>query len=214
MAAAFAFLGMWLLSLVVALLATLQLGDFFRSGDELLLVIVALAAFATVSIAVLGIGYALAKRADAFNAIAFALAIVALGLVLWPGALARIAARTSDPYALATEQSYIALELLIPALLTVLVQWGLVRRRWLRAAGEEDLTLWPWLTTVVAGLLVLNPFGLAFVWAALRHSAGDLLKDFATMVAATGACAVVVMGAIECYIRGRIRRRRVEEAQP
>ena len=32
---------------------------------------------------------------------------------------------------------HVALELLIPVLLTVLVQWGLVRRRWLRAAGER-----------------------------------------------------------------------------
>ena len=34
MAAAFAFLGMLLVSLVVAVLAALQLGDFFLAGDE------------------------------------------------------------------------------------------------------------------------------------------------------------------------------------
>ena len=39
MATAFAFLGMLLMSMVVALLAALQLGDFFGAGDEFGLVI-------------------------------------------------------------------------------------------------------------------------------------------------------------------------------
>ncbi len=47
----------------------------------------------------------------------------------------------------------------------MLVQWGLVRRRWLRAAAEDDFTRWPWIATAVAGLVVLNPFGLAFLQA-------------------------------------------------
>ena len=32
-------------------------------------------------------------------------------------------------------------------------------------AGAEDLTRWPWVTTAVAGLVILNPFGLAFLQA-------------------------------------------------
>ena len=56
----------------------------------------------------------------------------------------------------------------MPALLVVLMQWGLVRRRFLRATGADDLTLWPWLTTAAAGLAILNPIGLALVWMALN----------------------------------------------
>ena len=93
MAALFAFLGMWLLSLVVAMLASLQLGDFFRSGDEILLVLGAIAVFATVSIAVFAVGYARAKNAELLNAMAFGIALVAAGLVLWPRTIARIAER-------------------------------------------------------------------------------------------------------------------------
>lgn len=214
MAALFAFVGMWLLSLVVAVLASLQLGDFFRSGDEMLLVLGAIGGFALVSIAVFAVGYARAKSAELLSATAFALALVALGLVLWPRTIARIAERATNPYTVGTEQTHIALELLVPVLLMVLVQWGLVRRRWLRAAGEQDLTLWPWLTTAVAGFLILNPIGLAFVSAALRQSASDWMRDFAVLVASAGGGAVVVMAAIECYIRGRIRRRRVEGSRP
>src|SRR5436190_357811 len=78
-----------------------------------------------------------------------------------------------------------ALQLVIPALVAVLVHWGLVRRRQLRTIGEDDLSRWPWVTTAVAGLVLLNPFGLAFLQATLRHSASDLLWDFmATITAA------------------------------
>ena len=71
-----------------------------------------------------------------------------------------------------TENTSITLELIVPALLAVLVQWGLVRRRWLQGHGDEDdLTRWPWITTAVAGLVILNPFGLAFLQGTLDRSA-------------------------------------------
>lgn len=213
MAAVFAFLGMWLLSFVVGVLAVLQLGDFFRSGDELLVVLISIAVFATISIAVFATVYVLGKQ-TAFNAVAFGLAVVAAGMALWPGTIARIAERSTNPYTVATERTHIALELLIPALLLVLVQWGLVRRRSLVVTGQDDVTLWPWLTTTLAGLVILNPIGLAFVWAAIRQSPTDWLREVATLVAAAGTGAVVVMAAIECYIRGRIRRRRLQQLRP
>ena len=49
----FALLATLIVSLVVALLAALQLGDFFRAGDELLAVLIAVAGFAVLSITVL-----------------------------------------------------------------------------------------------------------------------------------------------------------------
>jgi hypothetical protein len=214
MTAVLAFFGMLLVSLIVGVLAALQLGDFFRAGDELPVVIVAIVAFASVSIAVFATAYVRVKQAHALNAVAFGLAIVATGMALWPGTLTRIAERSTNPYTVATERTYIALELLIPALLLVLVQWGLVRRRWLIVAGEEDVTVWPWLTTALAGLGILNPIGLAFFWAAIRQSPTDWLREVATLVAATAVAAVVVMAAIECYIRERIRRRRLGQSRP
>ena len=70
----------------------------------------------------------------------------------------------------------------MPSVLAVLVQWGLVRRRHLQMAGEDDLTLWPWVTTVVAGFVILNPYGLAFLQATLKRTAGDMMWQFAVTV--------------------------------
>ena len=64
MAAVFAFLGMLLISMVVALLAALQLGDFFNASDEFGLVILGVVAFTTVALAVFAIAY----RGDAARA--------------------------------------------------------------------------------------------------------------------------------------------------
>jgi hypothetical protein len=214
MAAVFAFLGMLLLSVVVALLAAFQLGDFFRASDEFTLIITVIVIFATASIAVFAIAYGVAKRVRAINALALALALLAVALVTLPRLVERIAERSTNPFVVGIENAHITLELLIPALLTVLVQWGLVRRRWLRAAGEEDLTRWPWVTTALAGLLILNPLGLSFVWSALRPGAADLLHEFVRAVTAAGAGALVVMAAVECYIRGRMLRRRLSASLP
>jgi hypothetical protein len=214
MAAVFAFLGMLLLSLVVALLAALQLGDFFRTGEEFVPILTVIAIFAAAAIVVFAIAHAVAKRLRTINAIAAALSLLALALVALPSLVERIAERLSDPFAVAIENTAVALELLVPLLLVVLVQWGLVRRHWLRAAGEEDLSRWPWVTTVIVGLSILNPFGLALVASALQQSASDFMRPYFAAVAAAVIAALVVMAAVECYIRQRILRRHLAASQP
>jgi len=214
MVAVFAFLGMLLLSLVVALLAALQLGDFFRASEEFVPILTVIAIFAAAVIVVFAIAYAMATRVRAINVIAAALSLLALALVALPSLVERIAERASNPFTAGVENASITLELLVPLLLVVLVQWGLVRRRWLRAAGEEDLSRWPWVTTVVAGLLILNPFGLALVSSALQRSASDFMWPYFAGLTAAAAGALVVMAAVECYIRGRILRRRLAASLP
>ena len=163
MAAAFAFLGIWLISLVVALLAALQLGDFFGANNEFSLVILGVMGFTVFALLVFALAYAMARRAAVFAFVALALAAIALTPAALPGLIQTIADRSTNPYTVGIENTAIKLELVIPALAAVLVQWGLVRRRWLRAAAEDDFTRWPWIATAVAGLVVLNPFGLAFL---------------------------------------------------
>jgi hypothetical protein len=214
MAAVFAFLGMLLLSLVVALLAALQLGDFFRAGEEFVPVLTAIAIFAVAAIVVFAITCSMAVRVSAINVIAAALSLLALALVALPSLVERIAERLSESFAVAPGNTAVALELLVPLLLVVLVQWGLVRRRWLRAAGEEDLSRWPWVTTAIAGLSILNPFGLALVASALQQSASDFMRPYFAAVTAAVIAALVVMAAVECYIKGRILRRRLAASQP
>jgi hypothetical protein len=209
MAATFAFLGIWLISLVVALLAALQLGDFFGANTEFGLVILGVMVFTIFSLLVFATAYFMARRGAVLAFVALALAVVALASVALPGPIQAIADRSANPYTVGIENIAIALELVIPALLAVLVQWGLVRRRWLRAAAEDDFTRWPWIATAVAGLVILNPYGLSFLQASLQHSASDLMWQFTAMVTAGVLAALLVMAWSECYIRDRILNRRL-----
>ena len=204
-----AFLGTFLLSLFVALLAALQLGDFFQANEEFILVLMVIPVVTFVAMAAFAIAYAAARSVRLFNRIATSLIVLVLALVLVPGLVQKIADRSTNPYTVWTENTSIMLELLVPLLLTILVQWGLVRRRWLRARGLEDLTRWPWVTTIVAGLVILNPFGLAVVSSAIAYAPTDWLGDLWLGIALAAAAVLIVMAAIECYIRGRMLRRRV-----
>ena len=207
MAAIFAFLGMFLISLVVALLAAFQIGDYFRTGDEFVQVIVVLTIFATAAIVAFAIGSAKARSLRMLNWTAFVLAMAAFAPVSTPRLVGWIASRSANPYTTGIENTIITLEILIPALLAVLVQWGLARRRWLLALGDEDLTRWPWVTTVIASLVILNPIGLTVITSTLERSAANFMWQYFATVAAAVAAVLVVMALIECYIRGRILRR-------
>jgi len=209
MAAVFAFLGMLLISILVALLAALQLGDFFSAGGEFGLVILGVVAFTSVSLAVFALAYRVTRRVGALTVVAVALGIAALAPLALPGLIQKIADRSNNPYTVGVENTYITLELIVPALSAVLVQWGLVRRRWLRLHGDEELTRWPWVTTAVAGLVILNPIGLAFLGGTLNRSGGDLLWEFVATVTGAGLAALLVMAWIECYIRDRMLNRRL-----
>ena len=91
----------------------------------------------------------------------------------------------------------------------MLVQWGLVRRRWLRLRGEDDFTLWPWITTMIGGLAILNPLGLDIIGQAIAYRPTNWLRDVVRTVALSGVAALIVMILIEYYIRGRMLRRRL-----
>jgi hypothetical protein len=161
---------------------------------------------------VFAVCYATVKRARALNGVALLLALFAIVAVAVPGLVEWIASFSTNPFTVGEEEVPIALELVVPALLAVLVQWGLVRRRYLRTTGEDDLTRWPWVTTGIAAFVLLNPLGLTFVLASLKRT--ELMWTF--MAAATGGtiAALAVIASIECYIRGRILRRRKASNPP
>ena len=62
----------------------------------------------------------------------------------------------------------------------------------------------------MAGLVILNPFGLAFLQGTLNRSGGDLLWEFVATVTGGALAALLVMAWIECYIRERMLNRRLE----
>ena len=214
MAAVFAFVGMLLISLVTALLAAFQLGDFFGANDEFILVIAGVTAFTIVAMAVFAGAYTVARRPSLFIWVAVALAVLALAPVALPGLVQKIADRSTNPYTVGTENTYIMLEFVVPALIAVLVQWGLVRRRWLQAVGDDDLTRWPWITTAVAALVILSPFGLAFLQGTLKRSGGDFMWEFTATVTGGVLGLLLVMAGIECYIRERMLNRRLAASSP
>lgn len=212
MAAAFAFLGMLLISMLVALLAALQLGDFFLANEEFVVVIAVVAGFTLLSLAAFAIVYAVTPRAGPLTTVALILALLALAPVALPSLIQKVADRSTNPYSVGVENASIVLELVIPALLAVLVQWGLVRRRWLRSVGGDDLSRWPWFTTAVAALVILNPYGLAFIQSALQHSATDWLWELSASITAGVLALLLVAAWLECYIRDRILNRRAGQA--
>src|SRR3954452_16597208 len=109
MAAAFAFIGIFLTSLLVAELAALSLVDFFGANDEFALVLAAVAAFATFTTVVFAICYANVKRARAINAVALAVALLAVTLVAVPGLVPWIANFSGSPFTVGEEQVSIGL---------------------------------------------------------------------------------------------------------
>ena len=207
MAGVFAFIGMLSISLLVALLATLQLGDYFFANNEFGLVILGVMAFTSVSLAAFWMASSRITRPRHLAYVALGLALLALYPIALPGLVAAIASHSTNPYSVGIEETYISIELVIPALLAVLVQWGLVRRRWLRARGESDVTRWPWIAIATAALVILSPIGLSVVGSTLKHAAGDFMWPLAAMVTGSGLALLITMAAIEYYIRDRNLRR-------
>ena len=208
MGALLAFFGIFLLSLLVAVLAALQLGDFFRSTEEFAVVLMAIPIFSFVIMLVFAWAYAEGREARVFHRVAIFLALIAIGIVTVPATLDAVARRSASSSGMGRHDMQIMLELLVPALVAILIQWGLVQRRWLQMRGEDDLSRWPWVTTVVAGLAILNPFGLEAISTALRQSASDRLYDPMAPVLLGGIATLVAMLLIECYIRAWMLRRR------
>ncbi|AMN42386.1 hypothetical protein [Rhodoplanes sp. Z2-YC6860] len=206
MAAAFAFLGIFLTSLIVAELAALSLGDFFGANDEFVVVLAVVAAFTMLSGAVFAVGYTNLKQARALNWVAVLLALLVVAAVAAPGLVGWIANFSTNPFTVGEEEASIAFELAVPALLAILVQWGLVRRRYLQVTGEDDLTRWPWVTTVIAAFALLSPLGLTFVLASFKRT--DMMWAFMASVTAGTVATLAVMAGVEYYIRGRLVRRR------
>ncbi len=208
MSAFLAFLGTFLLSLFVALLVALQLADYFAATEEFALVLMALPVFVTICLLAFIAANALARQPRVFNAVAACLALLAFMPLAFPALIKTAADRSSNPFSIAIENTAVALEFIVPALVAVLVQWGLVRRRWLRLRGEDDLSLWPWIATVVGGLAILNPYGLDIVGQAITYTPTNWLRDMVRTIALIGAAALLAMVFLETYIRGRMLRRR------
>jgi hypothetical protein len=194
---------MYLLSVFVALLAALQLADYFGTAEEFTVVLAAVPAFVTIAMLVMAVAARLARSAATIDAAAALLALLAFA----PLALEAGADSPGGPFAGLTEARAMLIEVIVPALIAVLMLWGLMRRHWLQRRGENGFSRWPWIATGLAGLTILNPAGLEVLGQALAYHPSNMMRDVARMIAFGGIGLLAVIVLLEAWIRGRMQRR-------
>ena len=203
----------FVLSLLAALGAAAQLADYYWYGEDFSLFVAPITVFLAVSVAAFGMAGGYLGRAGGLRTVALGLAVLALALTLIPGLVGEIARRsTNPPVVLRAHDRLVATAFLLPVLIAIMIQWGVVRRGWLRAHGQDHATTWPWITCVVACVAVLNPLGLAIFGAAITQSTTDWFRGLWLTVALVIAAVLVLTGLIEWRIRSR--KLRVRAAPP
>lgn len=193
------FVGTFLLSMFVGMLAALSLLEAFP-GLLFIGVLFFLPVFSFVAVVAFAIGYALASRARVLSWIAAGIALLVIALVV---ALSGIEGR---PVATGAKNVQITLVLLLPAFVITLVQWGLVRRRFQRWHDEPQLSHWPWITTITGGFILLSPPAVTAIGAALTQARADWLMGHSLPVALL-VIFIAVAAIVECAVRARKIRR-------
>lgn len=208
------FTGISMLSLVAAYGVGSELAAYFFLDDEFNAVLFALALFSFLAIAVFAVLYAVQPNVKWLGYGAIGLAAAAFGVEQLPALADAFAGRSTNPYMVGDAQDRaLAASFLLPALIMLLVQWSLLRRRWLVAHRLEHRMLWPWFTIVLACLLALNPLGLAVIGSVIRQSTTDWLVGLWTTIVAIACGVLLVLALTEWWLRRRwLARRAADEA--
>jgi len=204
------FAGVYILSLVAAYVVGMQVAEYFFLQEEFTVVMFALALFSFVAIAVFAVVYVVQPNVKWLGYGAIGLALVAFGIEQLPALADTVASRSTNPYLVGSAQDRaIAASLLLPAFVMLLIQWPLLRRRWLVARRLEHRMLWPWFTITLACLLALNQGGLDLIGSVLRQSPTDWLVGLWKLILAIACGALLVLALIEWWLRRRWLARRV-----
>jgi hypothetical protein len=132
------FVAVYILSSLAAYAAGRQIADFFFLQDEFTAVLMALMIFSSVAIAAFAAAYVLVSRARPLGYVAIALAVVAVVIEELPVLAEAFAKRSTNPVMIGdTQINAIAATMLVPTAVMLLIQWPLIRRRWLVARGAE-----------------------------------------------------------------------------
>ena len=208
------FAGVYILSLIVAYAVGIQVADYFFLQEEFIVIMFALALFSLVAIIVLAAVYVVQPNVKWLGYRTIGLVLVALGIEELPALADAFARRSTNPYLIGSAQDRaIAASLLLPAFVVLLIQWPLLRRRWLVARRLEHRMLWPWFTITLACLLALNRGGLDLIGSVFRQSPTDWLVELWTLILAIACGALLVLALIEWWLRRRWLARRAA-AQP
>ena len=194
----------FVLSLLAALGAAAQFADHYWYGEDFSLFVLPITVFAAVSVAAFGVAGTYVRDAGGLRVVALGLGAAALALTLLPGLVGEIARRSTNPdVVLRAHDRLVATAFLVPVLIAIMIQWGVVRRGRLRARGHEHATTWPWITFIIACVVVLNPLGLAVFGAAISQSTTDWFRGLWLMVALGIAAVLLLVGLLEWRIRSR-----------
>lgn len=203
------FAGVYILSLVVAYAVGIEVAEYFFLQEEFIVVMFALAVFSFVAFVVFAMVYVVQPNVKWLGYGAIGLALVAFGIEELPALADAIARRSTNPYLVGSAQDRaIAASLLLPAFVMLLIQWPLLRRRWLVARRLEHRMLWPWFTITLACFLALNRGGLDLIGSVFRQSPTDWLVGLWTLILAIACGALLVLALIEWWLRRRWLARR------
>ncbi len=198
------FLGAYVFSLIVALYIGIQLADFFRAEEEFVAVIVAQVLFSLVAITTFAVVYRFTKNARGLGLAASGLGVVAVFLEELPALIEVIASRSTYPYRVGTAQDIaIAAELVIPIFVMLLIQWRLLRWRWLAARELNHRSTWPSITITVALIIGLNRLSFEILSSAIRQDNDDMLAQFWLKVSLAVGSALIAAGLYEWSARRR-----------
>ncbi len=205
------FIGVYILTLLIALFIGIQLADFFHSQEEFIAVLMAQVLFSLAAIITFAIVYRLAANVRRLGLAALGLVIAAVLLEELPALAEMIATRSTSPYTLGSAHDVaIAAELLIPALVLIVIQWRLLRWRWLVAHNLEHRSTWPWITMVVAGAVLCNRLAMEIISSAVRQAPDDMLAAFWLKISIAVAAVLICAGMMERNMRRRRLARRMD----
>ncbi len=203
------FAAVYIFSFAAAYAVGTQVAAYFFLQEEFTVVTLALALFSLIAIAVLAVVYVMQPDVKWLGYGAIGLALVAFGIEELPALADAVARRSTNPYLVGSAQDRaIAASLLLPAFAMLLVQWPLLRRRWLVARGLEHRMLWPWFTITLACSLALNRGGLDLIGSVFRQSPTDWLVGLWTLILAIACGVLLVLALIEWWLRRRWLARR------
>ena len=206
------FIGTYAFSLLVALYIGIQLADFFHAEEEFVAVIVAQVLFSVIAIVTFAIVYRFTTKARSLGLAAAGLGVVAVFLEELPALIAVISSRSTNPYLVGTSQDIaIAAELVIPVFVMLLIQWRLLRWRWLTAQELEHRSAWPWITILVALVIGLNRLSFEILSSAIRQDNGDMLAPFWLKISLAVGGALIAAGIYESSARRRKLAQRAPE---
>lgn len=207
------FAGIYIFSLAVAYAAGVEVAAYFFLQDEFDAVLFALALFSVLAIAMFAALYVVQPNVTWLGYGAIGLGAAAFGVEQLPALADAFARHSTNPYLVGGAQDLaIAAAFLLPAFVMLLMQWVLLRRRWLVAHRLEHRMVWPWFTIVLACLLALNPLGLAVIGSVIRQSSTDWLVGLWTTIVAIASGVLLALALIEAWLRRRWVARRAAGA--